>query len=90
MSLFNKKDKDKSIMLKYIDGIEVYTKDLIITATLKEDLLEIKGKHVSNIPIIKLPYEQILAVNCVTEKEILQSNKSVVGRAVVGDRKSVV
>jgi len=84
MGIFGKKNKDRGIMLKYIDGIEAYTKDLTVEAILKEDLLEIKGKNISNIPTIKLPYEQILAANCVTEKEIVQANKSVVGRALVG------
>ncbi|WLF70483.1 hypothetical protein Q6375_05705 [Clostridium septicum] len=84
MGLFSKKNKERCVTLKHINGLEIYPENLIVNLTLKEDLLEIKSKNVSNVPDIKLPYVQILSADCITEREIVKESKNVVGRAVVG------
>lgn len=85
MGLFRKKNKALSANFSLVDGLEGFTKGLIvnITADDNNDRLIIKGKF-SNIQEVNLKYEQITGITCTTEKEIIDKNKSVVGRAAIG------
>ena len=86
--IFGKKNKsgNRSVNLSFIDGIESYSKGIAVELSMddKEQCLAMKARVFKDKPIIKLKYEQIIAANVVTEKEIIESDKSVVGRAVVG------
>lgn len=86
--IFGKKNKsgNRSVNLSFIDGIESYSKGIAVELSMddKDKCLTIKSRAFKDKPVIKLKYEQIVAVNVVTEKEIIESDKSVVGRAVVG------
>lgn len=86
--LFKRKNKsgNKAINLSFVDGVESYSKGTAIELSLddKEECLVMKARAFKDKPIIKLNYEQIVAAEVITEKEIVESDKSVVGRAVVG------
>lgn len=86
--IFGKKNKagNRSVNLAFIDGIESYSKGVAVELSMddKEQCLTMRARVFKDKPIIKLKYEQIVAANVVTEKEIIESDKSVVGRAIVG------
>lgn len=88
MGLFGKKKdkkKNKSIHTFYISGIESYNKDNPTTLILdnwKESLI-IESKE-SNYPTYVIDFNQIIVADVLTENEVLQENKSVVGRAAIG------
>lgn len=86
MGIFSKKNKngDRSVNLSFVDGIDSYGKGLAVELSFNETELEIKSRIVKNKPIVKLSLEQIIAANCVTEKEIIEKSKSVAGRAIAG------
>ncbi|WP_300902232.1 hypothetical protein [uncultured Clostridium sp.] len=86
--IFSKKNKEgnRAINLGFVDGVESYSKGTAVELSMddKSQYLIMKARIFKDKPIIKLKYSQILAVNVITEKEIIENNKSVVGRAVVG------
>ncbi|HDK7158911.1 TPA: hypothetical protein PTV68_002040 [Clostridium botulinum] len=86
MGLFGNKNKSKSINVLLVDGISNYTKDIILQLTLNDEseCLTINSKVCKNNPDINLKYEQIIDANIITEEEIIQQSKSVIGRAAVG------
>ena len=83
--IFGKKNKEgnKSVNLKMVEGItglnnkpvQVSLDDTLETLIIKERL----GKNKAG-----LGYEKIINANVITEKEIIEKNKSVIGRAIVG------
>ncbi len=87
MSIFGKKNKsgDRTVNLSFIDGIEGYTKGAAIALSIDNEnqCLTVKARIFKNPPV-HLKFEQITGVNVVSEKEIIEKSKSVVGRAVVG------
>lgn len=86
MGLFgNKKDKNKSIHTFYINGIDLYNKNIPTTLSLDKNKqsLVIESKE-PNYPTYIISFKQIIATNVLTENEILQEDKSVVSRAIVG------
>lgn len=86
--IFGKKNKlgNRAVNLCFIDGVESYSKGTAIELSLddKEECLVMKARVFKDKPIIKLNYEQIVAADVITEKEIIESSKSTVGRALVG------
>lgn len=86
MGIFSKKNKngDRSVNLSFVDGIASYEKGLAVELSFNETELEIKSRIVKNKPIVILSLEQIIAANCITEKEIIEKSKSVTGRAIAG------
>lgn len=86
MGIFSKKNKngDRSVNLSFVDGIASYGKGLAVELSFNETELEIKSRIVKNKPIVKLSLDQIVAANCITEKEIIEKSKSVTGRAIAG------
>ena len=86
MGIFGRKNKsgNRSVNVTYVDGIKSYGKGLAVEVSFNETELEIKSRIVKNKPIIKLSLDQIIAANCITEKEIIEKSKSVAGRAVAG------
>ena len=86
--IFGKRNKsgNRSVNLSFVDGVESYSKGMAVELSMddKDQCLIMKARVFKDKPIIKLKYEQIIAANVVTEKEIIESDKSVVGRAVVG------
>lgn len=84
MPIFSSKNKhgNRSINMAAYDGIPSFFKGLAVNLTLSEEHLEIKarlGKQAA-----WLDYSQIKNVGFLTEKEIAQKSKSVLGRAAVG------
>lgn len=86
MVLFGKKNKkgNRSLNVSFVDGIESYNKGLAVEVSFDDSVLEIKSRIVKNKPVVKLNLEQILAVNFINEKEIIEKSKNVTGRAIVG------
>lgn len=86
--LFKRKNKsgNKAINLSFVDGVESYSKGTAIELSLddKEECLVMKARVFKDKPIVKLNYEQIVAAEVITEREIIESGKSTVGRALVG------
>lgn len=86
--IFGKRNKsgNRAVNLGFIDGVESYSKGMAVELSMddKEECLIMKARAFKDKPVVNLKYEQIIAANVITEKEIIESDKSVVGRAVVG------
>ncbi len=84
MGIF-KRDKLRSVNVSSFDGIEVLPRGLAIKLIADDDNNEILIKsRVIKKPEVHLKYDKITGINVITEKEILEKNKSVVGRAALG------
>lgn len=87
MGIFSKKNKngDRSINLSFVDGIDGYGKGLAVELALNSDreCLIIKSRIVKK-PDVNLEFSRIIGVNVISEKDIIENNKSVTGRAIVG------
>ena len=84
MGLFSKKKKEiGSIKLIYIDGIDRYIKNTDVSLNLddKKRCLVIKA---SNYPVVNINFEKLVAADIIHEKDIIETNKNSIGRAVVG------
>lgn len=86
MSIFNSttKDGDPYIDLIMVDGIKTIKQDMPVRLTiLKDGRMQISQRFFNNEPVY-LKFSQITNAGIVTEKEIVEKSKHVVGRAVVG------
>lgn len=87
MSIFGKKNKsgNRSVNLSFIDGIPGYSKGIAIELSLNdtEQCLTITSR-VYKKPPVHLKYDQIIAANVISEKEIIEKSKNTVGRAIAG------
>lgn len=84
MGIF-KRNKLQSVNVSSFDGIEVLPRGLAIKLIADDDNNEILIKsRVIKKPEVHLKYDQITGINVITEKDILEKSKSVVGRAVLG------
>lgn len=87
MSIFGKKNKsgNRSVNLSFIDGISGYSKGTAIELSLddNEQCLTMIAR-VYKKPPVHLKYEQIIATNVVSEKEVIEKSKNTVGRAIAG------
>ena len=82
MGLFNKK---KNSRVEFIEGLDRFNKGAIITLSLDEENQCLVMEHLNkNIGKVYLKYDQIIIAKCILEKEIIQMNKSVIGRAAAG------
>ncbi|MGL5149060.1 MAG: hypothetical protein ACRC7N_00600 [Clostridium sp.] len=86
MGLFSKKNKDgnRSINVAYVDGLLDYNKGAAVEVSFNDEFLEIKSRVIKSKPVVKLALNQIIAANCITEKDVIEKSKSVTSRAVVG------
>lgn len=87
MGLFSKKEnqKLKPIDLIYIDGVKGYNKGTSISLSLEEELNCVVVQTVkNNLPKVNLDLEKIVAVDIIHERDVIEANKSTVGRAMVG------
>lgn len=76
--------KKVALYLQIINGIESFAKNTAVSLKISDsDTLEIKKMLSKDAPAY-LKYSQIKAVEDFTETEIIEKNKSVVGRAVGG------
>lgn len=83
MGLFRKKEKSSKV--KFIEGIERFTKGEVITLSLDEDNQCLVMKNLNKqIGDVYLKYEQVIMVKYMHEREIVEANKSTIGRAAVG------
>ncbi|EPY2307080.1 hypothetical protein ACXATD_002751 [Clostridium sporogenes] len=86
MGLFNRKNKEiNPINLVYIDGIDRYIKGATVSLSLddKKRCLVIKDSK-NNYPVVNISFEKLVAVDIVHEKDIIETNKNSVGRAMAG------
>lgn len=87
MGLFGKKNKnsDRSVNLSFVDGIEGFSKGLAIELSIntEKECITVKSRAVKK-PEVNLRLDQITGVNVVSEKDIIEKDKSVIGRAAVG------
>ena len=82
---FKKKNKDTSVKLRYLDGINQYTKNSIVKLTLNDDTESLDiNVMLDKKPEIHLKYNQIIAVDFLSKEEIKKKSRSVCGRAMVG------
>lgn len=85
MGIFSKKEKPKKCRFAHQEGIAGIGKGTAVDLTLNSE----KQAIVVTMPLSKmepktLEYARIQNVNYLSEKEIVEKSKSVVGRAVVG------
>ena len=83
MGLFRKKEKSSKV--KFVEGIDVFTKGEEITISLDEEKECLVMKNINKkIGDVYLKYEQVIMAKYMHEREIVEVNKSTIGRAVVG------
>lgn len=87
MPIFGKKDKQGNLACNFthIDGIKNFPPNIAVVVAQedRQNRLSI-AMRISKKPPVYLNYEQITSVAVITEKEILEKDKSVIGRAVIG------
>lgn len=89
MPIFGSKDKDgnRSVNLMMVDGIPSFSKGVVdkpaVNVTMLDDRIVIKARIGRYAPV-ELRYTQIVNAAAVTEKEIIEKEKSVIGRGIVG------
>lgn len=87
MPIFGSKDKNKnrSVNFSFCSGIPGFARGVAVNATLEnaEKRLRIQLRASKNPPVY-LAYSQICGVSIVTEQQIEQVQKGVLGRAAVG------
>jgi hypothetical protein len=66
-----------------IDGISSFYKGLAVNVTMLEAKLEIKAR-IGKFPPVELQYSQIVNVALLSESEVIEKEKSVIGRGIVG------
>jgi hypothetical protein len=86
MAGFFAKDKNgnSSVNVAMISGIDSIAKNMPVTLTLLDDSLEIKQRVFKKEPFT-LAYAQITNAGMVRSQQIVESDTSVIGRAVVGN-----
>lgn len=85
MPIFGRKNKqgNRVINLKLIDGVPTIPNGLAVSVTLLDEELMVKvriGKNAAGT----IRYEQITGVEYLSEQEIREKAKNVIGRAVIG------
>jgi hypothetical protein len=85
MAGFSAKDKkgNSSVHVEMISGIGAIPKNTPVTLTLNGDTLEIKQRFFGKEPF-SLACAQITDAGMISSEEIVERNKSVIGRAAVG------
>ncbi|HDK7158912.1 TPA: hypothetical protein PTV68_002041 [Clostridium botulinum] len=86
MGLFSRKNKEiNPINLIYIDGIDRYIKRTTVSLSLddKKRCLVIKASK-GNYPVVNISFEKLVAVDIIHERDIIETNKNSVGRAMAG------
>jgi len=84
MGIFGKKKEVTKVVLKHTDGLKSYG-DAMVNLEINDDKqCIIITPKVYKIPPVSLKYENILNIASVSEKDIIEKNKSTVGRAIVG------
>ncbi|MGB7594692.1 MAG: hypothetical protein WBL80_03945 [Erysipelotrichaceae bacterium] len=88
MGLFTLSSKtgDASISFPHHEGVPGFMPGTISEIILHDDesRIEIKPKFFKKLESVYLPYSKIVGVLSVTEKEITEQGKSVLGRAMLG------
>lgn len=88
MGLFSSKNKDGSIgtNLAFIDGLDSFAENEAIELSIYKDDNEIRVRSRINKkkPIAHLNLDKISKIEMMSEKEIKEKSKSVVGRAMAG------
>ena len=88
MPLFGKKDKAGNLCfnLAVADGIPTFVAGDSIRVTFfdQEKKIEFKSRVFKNKEPIYVRYSQLICWNTLTEKEIIEKQKSVLGRAAIG------
>lgn len=87
MGLFDRfKKSDISTRVSHIDGIPFFMQGFMVETSIDDELECINIKPlVEKKESVKIKFNQIIDVDVVTDKEIIEKSKSVLGRAVVGN-----
>lgn len=87
MPFFGSKDKNGnlSVNLTCSDGIPQWRSNIPVSLTMEDETQRLKIKVLGgkDDPIY-LKYDQITAIERVSETEVIEKNKSVIGRAIIG------
>lgn len=86
MAIFGNKDKSGNFTINFfnVEGTPIYDRsERVVIVTLLEDKMEFKLKVMKKV--IYLKYSQITKFSSVNEEEIVEVNKSVIKRALVGN-----
>lgn len=87
MPIFGKKDKQGNLACNFshTDGVPGFPKGIPVSITQddSENRIAIAKRLSKDIPVY-LEYSQITAVDVISEKDVTEKNKSVIGRAAAG------
>lgn len=83
--MFFKKNKEISTNLSHIDGIDFYMKGFMVKVSIDDNnkCVVIKPLVEKKDPV-KIKLQNIINISVVTDKEIIEKSKSVLGRAAIG------
>lgn len=88
MGLFSGKRKDGSIRttLQFVDGIDNFSNGELVELSYHEteNEIRIKSGAVKDKPVVHLSLDKIVNADVIREKDIIEKQKSVAGRAAVG------
>jgi len=71
--------------MKFVDGINAYKTGEMVTLDIDKKANEVIIKsYMRKAPAVHLPISKITHISLDTEQEIIEKNKSVVGRAAIG------
>ncbi|WP_286149563.1 MULTISPECIES: hypothetical protein [Bacillota] len=83
--MFFNKNKEINTRLAYIDGISFYTKGFMIKISIDDNnKCLIINPLVEKKESVKVKLQNIINVSVVTDKDIVEKSKSVLGRAAIG------
>lgn len=87
MPIFGKKTKNGNLSCSFshVDGLKGFAPNIAIQMEQDDadECIKVKPR-IGKMDAIRIPYADITAVTILTDKEIAEQSKSVVGRAVVG------
>lgn len=84
MSIFGKKKEVTKVNLIHVDGLMGYGSAVVILNLDDDNKCITINPKVYKVPPVHLRYEQIINIGSITEEEIIEKNKSTVGRALAG------
>lgn len=89
MSLFkrkNKVDKNLTLLIDHVEGLQFFDQEERLNVTWNKNDKELIFESLMNKkkPVVKLNLKKIIYVDVATEKEIIEKDKTVIGRAAVG------
>lgn len=91
MAFFKRKGEKKKkhkfrLVINHVEGLSVFNlqEDITIALDLENNRVSFTSAMDKNKPEVSLDFEKIKSIKEITDKEVIEKNKSVVGRAAVG------